>query len=39
MHPHRFRRKLGGEVELDLCAACQGIWFDSFESCNWRRRA
>lgn len=32
MHPHRFRRKLGGEVELDLCAACQGIWFDTFES-------
>lgn len=32
MQSHRFRRKLGGEVELDLCPGCQGIWFDTFES-------
>ena len=32
MQAHRFRRKLGGEVVLDLCLACQGIWFDEFES-------
>jgi DNA-directed RNA polymerase subunit RPC12/RpoP len=28
----RFARKLNGEVELDLCFACQGIWFDEWES-------
>ncbi|NJD34565.1 MAG: hypothetical protein FIA96_06980 [Betaproteobacteria bacterium] len=28
MSAHRFPRKLGGEVEPDLCFACQGIWFD-----------
>lgn len=28
----RFQRQLHGEVELDLCFACQGIWFDEFES-------
>jgi Zn-finger nucleic acid-binding protein len=27
-----FERQLLGEVELDLCFACQGIWFDEFES-------
>jgi hypothetical protein len=27
-----FTRKLNGEVELDLCFACQGIWFDEYES-------
>ena len=27
-----FKRKLGGEVVLDLCFACQGLWFDEFES-------
>ncbi|MCX7163256.1 MAG: zf-TFIIB domain-containing protein [Betaproteobacteria bacterium] len=27
-----FARKTGGEVELDLCFACQGIWFDEHES-------
>jgi DNA-directed RNA polymerase subunit RPC12/RpoP len=27
-----FARKLNGEVELDLCFACQGIWFDEWES-------
>jgi uncharacterized protein YbaR (Trm112 family) len=32
MTRHRFPRKLMGEVELDLCFHCQGIWFDEFES-------
>ncbi|MBI5109570.1 MAG: zf-TFIIB domain-containing protein [Rhodocyclales bacterium] len=32
MQAHRFRRKLGGEVMLDICLHCQGIWFDVFES-------
>jgi hypothetical protein len=32
MSTHRFPRKLTGEVELDLCFACQGIWFDDYES-------
>jgi hypothetical protein len=32
MSTHRFPRKTGGEVELDLCFACQGIWFDEYES-------
>ena len=32
MSAHRFPRKLTGEVELDLCFTCQGIWFDDYES-------
>lgn len=32
MAAHHFPRKLGGEVTLDLCFACQGIWFDEYES-------
>ena len=32
MSAHRFMRKLNGEVDLDLCFACQGIWFDEYES-------
>lgn len=32
MSAHRFPRKLAGEVALDLCFACQGIWFDEYES-------
>jgi hypothetical protein len=32
MNVHRFPRKLTGEIELDLCFACQGIWFDEYES-------
>lgn len=32
MSAHRFMRKLVGEVELDLCFSCQGIWFDERES-------
>ena len=27
-----FERKITGEVELDLCFTCQGIWFDEYES-------
>ena len=27
-----FPRKVHGEIELDLCFACQGIWFDEHES-------
>ncbi len=32
MSKHRFARQYHGEVVLDLCFACQGIWFDDFES-------
>lgn len=32
MHPQRFERLQHGEVVLDLCFSCQGIWFDDFES-------
>ena len=32
MAKHRFERTLGGEVVLDLCFPCQGIWFDTHES-------
>ncbi len=32
MSKHRFERTLGGEVILDLCFPCQGIWFDENEN-------
>lgn len=32
MSKHRFPSKAGGEVILDLCFFCQGIWFDEHES-------
>lgn len=32
MSKQNFQRNLGGEVILDLCFSCQGIWFDEFES-------
>ena len=32
MSKHRFPSKAGGEVILDLCFPCQGIWFDEYES-------
>jgi hypothetical protein len=32
MTKQRFAKTLGGEVILDLCFSCQGIWFDGFES-------
>lgn len=32
MSKHRFERMHHGEVTIDLCFPCQGIWFDEFES-------
>lgn len=32
MQKQRFERLHHGEVVLDLCFPCQGIWFDDFES-------
>lgn len=32
MLKQRFERTLGGEIALDLCLPCQGIWFDEYES-------
>ena len=32
MLTRRFARNSGGEVELDLCFPCQGLWFDTHES-------
>lgn len=32
MSAHRFDRKIRSAVDLDLCFACQGIWFDDYES-------
>lgn len=32
MSKHRFPNKAGGEIILDLCFSCQGIWFDEHES-------
>lgn len=32
MRARSFERKTGGDVDLDLCFTCQGIWFDQFES-------
>jgi hypothetical protein len=32
MSVHVFEKKIGGRIELDLCFACQGIWFDEYES-------
>lgn len=32
MSPHRFDKSLGGFLEIDFCFACQGIWFDDYES-------
>jgi len=32
MQPFVSARKNGGSLSLDLCFACQGIWFDEFES-------
>jgi hypothetical protein len=32
MQVHRFPGTYGGEVELDLCFACQGLWFDRMEN-------
>ena len=32
MAVHRFKRQLNGEITLDICFACQGLWFDEHES-------
>jgi hypothetical protein len=32
MRPLRLARKLGGDLTIDLCADCQALWFDAFES-------
>jgi endogenous inhibitor of DNA gyrase (YacG/DUF329 family) len=32
MQPQRLQRKPLGEETVDVCVACQAIWFDSFES-------
>ncbi len=32
MQRFQLSRRLRGDVELDLCLACEGIWFDQFES-------
>lgn len=32
MAKHRFERLHHGEIVLDLCFGCQGIWFDEYES-------
>ena len=29
---HHFQRQLNGQVTLDICFACQGIWFDANEN-------
>lgn len=32
MQRRAYERKTVGELELDLCFTCQGIWFDQYES-------
>lgn len=32
MEAHRFSTRLGTSVELDICFACQGLWFDPREN-------
>ncbi|MFL5321183.1 MAG: zf-TFIIB domain-containing protein [Myxococcaceae bacterium] len=32
MEPRTLPKNLGGEVEIDLCKTCDGIWFDDKES-------
>lgn len=32
METRRFKRQTHGEIALDICFACQGIWFDEMES-------
>lgn len=32
MATHAFKRQQHGEIVLDLCFPCQGLWFDEFES-------
>jgi Zn-finger nucleic acid-binding protein/uncharacterized protein YbaR (Trm112 family) len=32
MTPHRLASVAGGQVEIDLCFGCRGIWFDPLEN-------
>jgi hypothetical protein len=32
MEPHNFASNLGDTLELDICFACQGLWFDRQEN-------
>jgi hypothetical protein len=32
MEAHRFATRDGGAIELDICFACQGLWFDPREN-------
>jgi hypothetical protein len=32
MRPQHLASKISGELTVDLCADCQAIWFDAFES-------
>lgn len=32
MEVHQFASNLGGALELDICFACQGLWFDRHEN-------
>ena len=32
MEAHQFASNLGHTLELDICFACQGLWFDSKEN-------
>lgn len=32
MQQHRFASNLGNTLELDICFACQGLWFDRLEN-------
>ncbi|RIX49551.1 MAG: hypothetical protein D3M94_00665 [Rhodocyclales bacterium GT-UBC] len=32
MAVEKFKHRMQGEIELDLCFNCQAIWFDNFES-------
>ena len=32
MEAHRFATRIGSQVELDICFACQGLWFDPREN-------
>ncbi|SFM05922.1 Transcription factor zinc-finger [Variovorax sp. OV329] len=32
MEAHRFATRIGSHVELDICFACQGLWFDPREN-------
>ncbi|MCE1191965.1 MAG: zf-TFIIB domain-containing protein [Acidovorax sp.] len=39
MQVHRFASNMGPELELDICFACQGLWFDRHENLKLSPRA